>query len=62
MAVPLPDDLPVPEDDGAAGHLQGTEMPDVSLPVTDGTTVNLQDLPRRTVIYVYPLTERPDRT
>ncbi|WP_129114247.1 peroxiredoxin [Halegenticoccus tardaugens] len=58
---PLPDDLPAPEDDGAADHLQGMEMPDVSLPATDGTTVNLQDLPPRTVIYVYPLTGRPDK-
>ncbi|QLG27897.1 peroxiredoxin [Halorarum halophilum] len=57
---PLPDDLPVPEDDGAADHLQGMEMPDVSLPATDGTTVDLQELPPRTVVYVYPLTGRPD--
>ena len=58
---PLPDDLPVPEDDGAANHLQGMEMPDVSLPATDDTTVDLQELPPRTVIYVYPLTGRPDK-
>lgn len=57
---PLPDDLPVPEDDGGADHLQVMEMPDVSLPATDGTTVHLQHLPPRTVIYVYPLTGRPD--
>ena len=58
---PLPDDLPVPEDDGAADHLPGMEMPAVSLPATDGTTVNLHELPPRTVIYVYPLTGRPDK-
>lgn len=58
---PLPDNLPVPEDDGAADHLQGMEMPDVSLPATDDTTVDLQELPPRTVIYVYPLTGRPDK-
>lgn len=58
---PLPDDLPVPEDDGAADHLQGIEMVDISLESTDGTTVNLQELPPRTVIYVYPLTGRPDK-
>ena len=57
---PLPDDLPVPEDDGAAEHLQDMEIPDVSLPATDGTAVNLQELPTRTIIYVYPLTGRPD--
>ena len=58
---PLPDDLPVPEDDGAADHLRGTEMVDVSLPATDGTTVDLRELPPRTVIYLYPLTGRPDK-
>ncbi|QHS16039.1 peroxiredoxin [Halopenitus persicus] len=57
---PLPDDLPVPEDDGAADHLQGMTMPDVSLPATDDTAVELRELPPRTVIYVYPLTGRPD--
>lgn len=58
---PLPDDLPIPDDDGAADHLQGMEMPNVSLPATDSTTINLRELPPRTVIYVYPLTGRPDR-
>jgi peroxiredoxin len=58
---PLPDGLPVPEDDGAAAHLPGTEMPDVSLTATDGTKIDLQELPARTVIYVYPLTGRPDK-
>lgn len=57
---PLPDDLPEPADDGAAAHLQGTELPAVSVPATDGSTVELHDLPSRTVIYVYPLTGRPD--
>ena len=27
----LPDDLPVPQDDGAAAHLPGTEMPPLAL-------------------------------
>ncbi len=35
-------------------------MPAVSLPATDGATINLRELPPRTVIYVYPLTGRPD--
>lgn len=58
---PLPDDLPVPDDDGAADHLPGLELPALSLPATDGTTVALQDLPARTVIYIYPMTGRPDK-
>ena len=28
----LPDDLPVPEDDGAADHLRGAELPAIAMP------------------------------
>ncbi|MET9295774.1 redoxin family protein [Streptomyces sp. NPDC003077] len=56
----LPADLPVPEDDGAAAHLPGTDLPPLGLRSTDGTTVRLDALGAgRTVIYVYPLTGRP---
>jgi peroxiredoxin len=56
----LPDDLPVPEDDGAADHLPGTAMPHLTLPATDGSEVTLDELgPERTVIYIYPLSGRP---
>ncbi|MFE3635026.1 MerR family transcriptional regulator [Streptomyces sp. NPDC059168] len=57
----LPADLPVPQDDGAAAHLPGTRMPRLELQATDGTTVGLEALGAgRTVLYVYPLTGRPD--
>ncbi|MGW7545209.1 redoxin family protein [Streptomyces sp. NPDC054770] len=57
----LPADLPVPEDDGAADHLPGTKMPRLELSGTDGAAVRLDALGAgRTVIYVYPLTGRPD--
>jgi peroxiredoxin len=56
----LPDDLPVPVDDGAASHLPGRTMPALSLPATDGRLVALNGLgDGRTVIYVYPMTGRP---
>ena len=55
----LPDDLPVPQDDGAARHLTGMRLPDVALPATDGSTVDLSKLKGRTVVYVYPRTGRP---
>jgi len=55
----LPDDLPVPVDDGAAGHLTGIAVPDLELPATDGSRVNLSRLAGRTVVYVYPRTGRP---
>ncbi|EST36255.1 MerR family transcriptional regulator [Streptomyces roseochromogenus] len=56
----LPANLPVPEDDGAADHLPGTRVPGLALLDTAGRTVRLDTLgPRRTVVYVYPLTGRP---
>jgi peroxiredoxin len=55
----LPDDLPVPEDDGAADHLAGTALPPVALRATDGTSVRLDELADRTVVFAYPRTGRP---
>ena len=55
----LPDDLPRPQDDGAARHLTGAKLPDLALPATDGTEVNLARLTGRTVVYIYPRTGRP---
>ena len=53
----LPPDLPVPEDDGAADHLAGLELPDLELDSSDGR-VNVSDFD---VIYVYPRAGRPGR-
>ncbi|MFI6493236.1 MerR family transcriptional regulator [Streptomyces sp. NPDC050564] len=56
----LPAHLPAPEDDGAAGHLNGTKLPHLTLSDTAGREIRLDSLgPRRTVIYIYPLTGRP---
>ena len=56
----LPSDLPAPEDDGAADHLAGLEMPPMPLPGTAGSEVALDGLgPGRTVLYIYPLSGRP---
>jgi peroxiredoxin/DNA-binding transcriptional MerR regulator len=56
----LPDNLPTPQDDGAADHLPGQTLPSVSLRDSGGESVDLA-APRsgRTVIYLYPLTGRP---
>jgi peroxiredoxin len=53
----LPPNLPVPQDDGAADHLLGLELPDLVLESSLGP-VNVRDLD---VLYVYPRTGRPDR-
>jgi peroxiredoxin len=58
----LPNDLPVPEDDGAADHLPGMRLPPVSLAATSGEVVDLSTLAGRTVVYCYPMTGRPDRS
>jgi peroxiredoxin len=55
----LPDNLPVPQDDGAARHLEGARLPDIALPATDGGLVDLSKLSGRTVVYIYPRTGRP---
>ena len=51
----LPPNLPVPEDDGAADHLVGLELPDLELESSQGA-VNVRDLD---VLYVYPRSGRP---
>ncbi len=56
----LPKDLPVPVDDGATAHMEGSLLPDLDLSSTDGATINLAGLDKRWVIYIYPMTGRPD--
>jgi peroxiredoxin len=57
----LPPDLPVPVDDGAADHLLGTMLPQLTLESSQGP-VSLRDLSRELlVLYIYPRAGRPDR-
>jgi len=51
----LPPDLPVPEDDGAADHLVGMELPELTLESSRGPAA-IRDFG---VIYVYPRSGRP---
>jgi peroxiredoxin len=59
----LPPDLPVPEDDGAADHLPGTELPSLSLPVAGGGQFDLRGsgAAGTLVAFVYPRTGTPGR-
>ena len=53
----LPPNLPVPQDDGAADHLVGLELPDLTLESSQGA-VNVREFD---VVYVYPRAGRPGR-
>jgi len=56
----LPEGLPVPEDDGAADHLVGMPLPDLTLTTSGGAPLPLSRLGTgTTIIYLYPLTGRP---
>lgn len=56
----LPDDLPVPANDGAADQLPGRSTLALTLQTSDGDHVDLGDLGLgRTVVYPYPLTGHP---
>src|SRR5262249_57445037 len=51
--------IPAPQDDGAARHLAGMRLPEISLPATDGRHVSLASLKGRTVVYAYPRMGKP---
>jgi peroxiredoxin len=57
----LPQELPVPVDDGASDHLLHARVPSIRLLSTAGRWVDLSEQPRLTVVYCYPRTGRPDQ-
>lgn len=59
----LPDDLPVPVDDGAASHLRGAVVPPIALAATSGRSVDLGALAAgRAVLFFYPRTGEKGRS
>ena len=54
-----PDNLPVPQDDGAAKHLWGLSLPAVALMGTHAAEVDVSRLMGWVVIYCYPMTGVP---
>ena len=58
----LPDNLPIPEDDGACRHLIGQRLPDLPLRATSGASIILSERAGVTVVYAYPLTGHPGMT
>ena len=58
----LPENIPVPGDDGACNHLPGMRVPSVALRSTANCHVNLAEVSKqRVVIYCYPRTGTPDK-
>ena len=58
----LPENLPVPQDDGACDHLRGSMLPSIGLRTTSGSMVDLSKEGRPwLVVYCYPRTGRPDQ-
>lgn len=52
--------LPRPEDDGGAAHLTGMKLAAIPLRATAGHTVDLSALGGTIVVYIYPMTGRPE--
>src|SRR6202047_2388121 len=53
--------IPAPTDDGAAAHLVGMTIPQLTLRATDDSSVTLSALPGRTVVFGYPRTGEPGK-
>jgi peroxiredoxin len=56
----IPENLPVPKDDGSADHLLNAVVPPIALRATTGESVSLDQQEQRTVLFCYPRTGRPD--
>lgn len=56
----LPDNLPIPSDDGSTDHLRGMKLPNVLLKATNGEFINIAKIKGSVVIYCYPMTGRPN--
>lgn len=56
----LPDNLPIPVDDGACNHLLGSRVPSISLNGTSGKSVDLGSVAGTAVIFFYPMNGKPD--
>lgn len=56
----LPDNLPIPVDDGACNHLLGSRVPSIYLNATSGKSVDLGSVAGTAVIFFYPMNGKPD--
>ena len=56
----LPKNLPVPQDDGACNHLEGSRLPALALLCTNDRKVDLSSALGMTVVFFYPMTGSPN--
>ena len=56
----LPDDLPVPVDDGACDHLEGLPLPSLLIKTSTDHSVDLSKIKSTVVIFFYPMIGNPD--
>jgi peroxiredoxin len=56
----LPNDIPIPEDDGACDHLTGMTIPEITLNSTNDSKVNIGNIQGYLIIYIYPMTGQPN--
>ena len=56
----LPDDLPVPVDDGACDHLEGLSIPSLLFRTSSDRSVDLSKSKDTVVIFFYPMIGNPD--
>ncbi len=52
--------LPPPQDDGGGVHLEGMDLPNISLHSTSSELIDMGRLKGRCIIFAYPMTGRPD--
>ena len=58
----LPENLPIPRDDGACNHLEGLDIPSISLQATNGNLLNIFEVSQhKAVFYFYPRTGIPGK-
>jgi peroxiredoxin len=55
----LPDNLPIPQDDGGADHLVGRKLDSIPLVSTNGLLVDFSQISGTTVVFIYPMTGVP---
>ena len=62
----LPNNLPIPHDDGACCHLLGKKLPSIELAATTGialvSSINLAKLKGWVVVYCYPMIGLPNKS